>query len=141
MKVLLTVLLIITAGMSFAAEQVRKVGEGDPLPKDGFASFEELQGWATGSSFGGGSAVKLNLNGTDVFYSDRMFTSGFATSELLFYAIGSDDRIRAFMIIPTQRKQFRIAVEENQIVVKHYSDQNKDWLIVMKITEAMLPSK
>lgn len=141
MKIPITTFLILTAGICFAAAQVRKVGEGDPVPKDGFADFAKLNGWATGSSFGGGGAMALKLDGKDVFFSNRCFTSGIATSELLFYSAGLDGRLRVFLNVPTQRKEHRVAIENNHIVVRCYNATSKGWPIAMTITAAMLPHK
>jgi hypothetical protein len=141
MKIPFTAFLILTAGICFAGAQVRKVGEGDPVPKDGFADFAELKVWATESSFGGGGAMALKLDGKDVFFSNRTFTSGLATSELLFYSAGLDGRLRVFLTVPTQHKEHRLAIENNHIVVRCYNATSKDWPIAMTITAAMLPHK
>jgi hypothetical protein len=43
------------------------------------------------------------------------------------------------VLVPLQRKEHRIAVEQEWIVVRCYHLAKKDWVTAMKISPAMLP--
>ena len=139
MNLFTSLILIATSSIAFAADEVRKVGDADEMPKDGFANFSELQIWATTSSFGGGSANSFVIEGKNIYCSDRMVTSGMPTSELMFFTDSHDGRIRRFLLIPTQNKDHRISVEEDMLVVRCYVPSNKTWQIALKISPWMLP--
>lgn len=126
---------------SLFAEPPRKVEEADPMPQDGFKTFADLSAWASSSSFGGGHAGELTLSDRKVYYSDRMVTSGVPTAELIFYVQTMEERIRPFIIVPTQRKEFRVEVEGNEIITRAYDPKKKKWLIALQITPQMLPDE
>ena len=116
-------------------ERPLKVGESTPLPKDGFANLEELQKWASSSSFGGGRSGIFNLGGTKVVYTDRCFTSGMSTSELTFYIQRVDGRIAKFFGLPMELREHRVEQRGEKIIITTWTP--KGWLEVMSISSAM----
>lgn len=139
MKYIAFTLIMLVATLCANDRPALKVGESTPAPIDGFADFEGLNHWASTSSFGGGGAGRLQIGGTNVFYSNRMFTSGLATSELNFFTQSHDGRIRSFLLVPTQLKEHKITTENDQIVVRCYNPSTKEWPIAMIISSWMLP--
>lgn len=120
-------------------ERSGKFKGGDSLPEKGFKNYSELQEWSFYTTTGAGGCSILELGRRKVFYSDRMFTSGTATSELVFYTENRDGRIRPFLIVPVQLKENRVVVKDNKIVVLSYNFESKDWQVAMILTPEMLP--
>ena len=145
MKTLLTYLLIL-CGLTFASiaepesEPKSSLGpfESEPIPKGGFKNFAELDKWAGSSSFGGGWATRLDLDGVEVLYSKRSVTSGRATTELIFF-VRYKDHLKLFVNIPWQFGEYRVSVIKKEIVVELSASEG--WVTAMKISSEMLPPR
>jgi hypothetical protein len=90
-----------------------------------FESITELRRWAQSSSHGGGKMVELEFAGRSIYYTDRMFTYGRPTCELIFYIAGADAKLRPFLISPIRNSEFKVQVESDTIVVSIFSVETR----------------
>jgi hypothetical protein len=111
------------------------------VPHDGFSDFGQLSEWASTTSFGGGKADCIKLGNTEIFYSDRMFTSGVPTSEVVFYVKTESGRIEPFIFIPVQQTEHHVESDpkSGHILLKSFDPKSNEWRISMTITPWMLP--
>jgi hypothetical protein len=124
--------VLLASVIALAANDLRKVGEKDPIPEFGFADAAALQKWSSTSSFGGGWSEKLNLPDQEIYWSYRQVTSGVATTELVFW-MKKKDRLLPCLIMPLRRAEYRVALEAEEIVVKCWSHEAKGFEEVMRL--------
>lgn len=148
MKLLASLLTLFFVVATFASETTEfpttlvpsgKFKQGDPIPDKGFKDKADVADWALSTSTWG-SAHEVRQGKTNVYYSWRTFGSGHIAEEIIFYTKSYNDRLRPFLKIPTQYREFRVDVENDNIVVRAYSKEKKSFEVALTITPEMLPS-
>ncbi|MEM1441171.1 MAG: hypothetical protein AAGF67_02435 [Verrucomicrobiota bacterium] len=88
----------------------------------GFDSLEDIKDWAYHTSRFWGGAARLEFSGQEIFYSTRTFTSGTATTEIIFFSRNHRERIFPLLLIPLMYRELHVKVEDSQVVVEAFVD-------------------
>jgi hypothetical protein len=118
MKIIYAFILLATA-VGVVADKPRKGGERNPIPQQGFADLAALNEWSGTSSFGGGGMQKLTLGSQDIYYTNRMVTSGLPSTEIVFWK-QIKGRFVPCLIMPVRMGAYSATVVGEEIVLKRH---------------------